>query len=536
MNAFTREFTLPQKIRNFFFAEEVPYGLALVRIILPWVLMLNAAPRWPHARELYSLDGAPSSLAENYGYYNLSPIFAAPIAIALSTALVFMLMALSAGWCTRFASVATFIIYTYFSWIDAISTATKFTVISSHLLLILSVSNCGAVWSVDYWLKNRRHRLLTGCDLYIDSLKSAVWPQRLMQLLIAVIYLGAAMTKFRTPTFFSGDQLMYWMMTYIYQQHWLGDYLSQYPIILVMGGYSTILWELAWVFCMWRPGFKLVALSLGVFFHAMTHSTLGLVSFPLVMIAAYFCHLEAEDARRWSGRLCALRKKYHWMSWLRAPAAIRTGALVSFSPSGDMTTRPAWGAVFAAALVAVIGIGLGAEWLHDPYRLRGTGGPLALTPIDDNEAERLFAADNVLRERDKFFALDVGTTIVGEHLLDRRREFQQGQKVFAQVSLNPPHEDLWVECQLFEAGKDPKRKFEAESEHGNSANDKLVPKKMVERAGMIFSRDAMRGTFTYHLGEQFAPGDYFFVVLSRGEQVLKKQITLRGKTATMSAN
>ncbi|GIT28627.1 MAG: hypothetical protein Ct9H300mP1_06730 [Planctomycetaceae bacterium] len=39
------------------------------------------------------------------------------------------------------------------------------------------------------------------------------WPRRLMQLLIGLIYLGAAITKIHTPTFFSGDQLRFWLMT-----------------------------------------------------------------------------------------------------------------------------------------------------------------------------------------------------------------------------------------------------------------------------------------------------------------------------------
>ncbi len=44
--------------------------MAVVRMLLPAVLLLVMVPRWFHARELFSLDGAPAPLADNYGYFD----------------------------------------------------------------------------------------------------------------------------------------------------------------------------------------------------------------------------------------------------------------------------------------------------------------------------------------------------------------------------------------------------------------------------------------------------------------------------------
>ena len=58
-------------VRHFLFAEEVPYGLAIVRMLLPLALLAAVIPRWFHARELFSVDGAPAPLWYAYGQATL---------------------------------------------------------------------------------------------------------------------------------------------------------------------------------------------------------------------------------------------------------------------------------------------------------------------------------------------------------------------------------------------------------------------------------------------------------------------------------
>src|SRR5260221_225609 len=41
-------------LRDFIFAQEVPYGMALVRMTLPLVLLVDVLRRWTLALELYS--------------------------------------------------------------------------------------------------------------------------------------------------------------------------------------------------------------------------------------------------------------------------------------------------------------------------------------------------------------------------------------------------------------------------------------------------------------------------------------------------
>ena len=145
-------------LTEFFFAEEVPYGMAVVRMLLPAVLLLVMVPRWFHARELFSLDGAPAPLADNYGYFDFLPVPSGPMAVALATLLVLTLLTSSLGWCTRLSLCVSLVLYTYLNLLDCLSTLTKYSAIAAHGLLILSISNCGSVWSIDGFLKRRALR------------------------------------------------------------------------------------------------------------------------------------------------------------------------------------------------------------------------------------------------------------------------------------------------------------------------------------------------------------------------------------------
>ena len=136
---------LTSSVREFFYAEETPYGLAVIRICLPLILLCVVIPRWIHARELFSSDGAPAPLALNYGVLNFPPEPSGIMAVIMMTALAFSLMAVSIGWHTRVALLTSWALYTYLNMLDCVSTFTKYSVISSHIMLLLSFSSCGSI-------------------------------------------------------------------------------------------------------------------------------------------------------------------------------------------------------------------------------------------------------------------------------------------------------------------------------------------------------------------------------------------------------
>ena len=488
-------------LHRFFFDEQVPYGLALMRILLPWALMLNLLPRWLHCRELYSADGAVAQLADNFGHPNFLPVLPGTAAVALYTLLIFLLVAASAGWMTRLSLLAATGLYGYFTLLDCLSTITKYTVIATHLLLLLGLSECGALWSVDRWLQARRRGPGAGPIRRAQPPRSAVWPQRLLQLFIGIVYFGAAVTKIHTPAFFSGDQMVYWMMTHQSSHQLLGDYLSQFPIVLVTTAYITAVWEIVFLFCVWRPMARLPLLAIGIMFHLMTVFTLGLVIFPTIMFVAYLAFMTEADYL-WFAALC--RRMVGRAGWRRR---VSRGARRLFSRAFPplKSPKPRWAPFAMFGLVAAF-VAVGAvevEYRMDPYQLRGPGGPLALRELADDEVQRLMGPEAPLQEADKFFALDLGSIVAGEHLINRRREFWQGEPVIAQVTMNPPHEDMWVESVLVDGQG-----------------------KLISRLGQVIAREENRSNFVYLMGTCVEPGDYAVIVRSQGQQVGHRKFTL----------
>lgn len=508
---------------SFFFATEVPYGLALMRMILPWTLMTNIIDRWGWVRELYSADGAPAALADNFGVPHFLPELPGSVTVALFALLAFCLVTTSIGWCTRFSVLCVSVLYSYFGLLDSISTITKYTVIFAHLTLLLGVSQCGAVWSVDSWLRRRRGLPAGGAGP--QGLAFPIWSQRLMQLFLGAMYFGAALTKMHTPAFFSGDQLMYWMMTYVNNVHPLGDWLSQFPLLLSVFGYIAITWEVVFLFTVFHPRFKWSVLAVGAMFHIMTLFTLGLFIFPAVMLASYLCFLNEDEVRRmlalpiWRGKGQRL--------------LVHEATEQNVSQGAGLAPQPAWAvwrmraSAMGAFGVVAAALCLGAveveHWM-DPYQMRGPNGPLPLRELSDAEVDALFELDKPVRRSDKLLAFDLGTKVVGEHLLNRRREFRQGDRIIAQVTLCPPHEDMWIDCLLNEA------------QPGAGDVDEFVPGKLVHKGGQIVPRESYRGNFWFLLDEATQPGEYFLRLKSGNEEIARRRFTLLPRMPAPMAN
>ena len=176
--------SLSQRYNSFFFKEEKPYSLAILRMLLPLVLFVDMLPRWFHARELFSLDGAPAPIWTSYGMPDYLPLFSGSIVVAMMTALLFLLVMLSIGWCTRLSAFGSMLLYTYLTMTDSVSTLNKFSVISSHVLMLLTFSECGIVWSIDAWQKRRKflanHPESNNSDYVVPMVP--VWTRRLIQL------------------------------------------------------------------------------------------------------------------------------------------------------------------------------------------------------------------------------------------------------------------------------------------------------------------------------------------------------------------
>ena len=249
-------------LRRFFFETETPFGLALMRIFFPLAAGIPMFMRAPRVRELFSTDGAPVQLSSMNGWGNVLPVFSPGIAVPLYGIMLACLLTTIIGFRTRLSLLLCTPLSVYFNTLDTISTLTKYSVIASHFFVLLAVSNCGAVWSVDAFLRNRRRN-------YVAPPEYPIWPARLVQILYAFLYFGAAITKMQTSGFFSGAQLRYWMLTNWNYDNPIGDAMAMWTPVLLVGAYVTMLWELLFCALVWQRPLRVPVLLLGVGFHKL---------------------------------------------------------------------------------------------------------------------------------------------------------------------------------------------------------------------------------------------------------------------------
>ena len=477
-------------IRNFFFAEEVPFGMAIVRIIAPLTAGIAMWYRFPRVRELFTTDGATVQLFELFGNGPQLPVFSPQIAVPLYGIMLLCMFLAVIGFRTRLSLCVATPLFVYFNLLDSVGTMTKYSVIGSHLLLLLTVSDAGAIWSVDAYMARRKNPHLPNIPP-----KFPVWPARLMQLLFCFLYFGAAITKIQTDTFFSGEQMRSWMLSNWNYNNPVGEILAMWSPVLLISAYLAVIWETLFAFLVFQKRTRLVMLGAGVFFHFMTWVTLGLKIFPLICVSGYFSYIMQDDflwlRQKLSGRF--------FRGLFRSPfvaAEKAIGAVPKVVPAGV-----AWTCLIAFAAIA----STEAELQMDLYGRNAPEGKPELPKMSSDVALAMIRDKQPIREHDKFFSFDIGTFTIGEQLANRRSEFTYGQQLIAQCNLNPPHEDMWLECLL------------QDSEGRN-----------IEQFGQFVTREKLRANFFYIIGNKLQPGNYSLVLRSDSKDIYRRPFRLVG--------
>jgi hypothetical protein len=497
------------RIRDFFYTPEVPYGLALMRIALPIVLMFAMVPRWQYAREIFSTDGVPISLWAAYDTRPWIPNPSGTMAVAVHTVLLLALVTSCLGWCTRLSLILATSGYVYLNMLDIIGTMNKYSVISSHMLFLLCFSHCGAVWSIDNWLRRSRLRRQGVPPALAD--KPQQFPatiRRLLQFFIAAVYIGAACTKLRIPAYFTGEQLQTWMITELLAPNFLGGRFAMHPSILVAFAYICLAWETLFIFLAWRGIGRIAMIGLGVAFHTMTWLTLGLWVFPLVCFSAYLSYVNANDVERLRAVLAAWRARGR--GFRSAVGRMLRGRELGNLPA----LAPTWNHGIFAALAVVMAVGgVGLEYKLDRYGVRRPEGPYSLHELNPGKVAEMLGPTRRLRNEDKVLLFDVGSMVVGGAVLDRRTQFHQGEIVRIQCGLVPPHDNMWITCNLHDSEN-----------------------RVVDTVGTFVASDVMRAMFIFDLGDYVQPGEYSLVLKIADEEIMRRPITILPKGKSNLAN
>ncbi len=156
----------------------------------------------------------------------------------------------------------------------------------------LMLSPCGNCWSIDAFLHSKPQTI-------------AIWPLRLVQFQIALIYFVSGWVKFDSPEWLDGTILQYVLIHPQYSR-WDGWGIIGYPIITgLLAGFVGLIrwWELLFPVLLLNTYTRKVSILLGILFHIGLLLTMNLRWFAVIMLMLYMSLIQNDCFIRFEQKL-----------------------------------------------------------------------------------------------------------------------------------------------------------------------------------------------------------------------------------------
>jgi hypothetical protein len=151
----------------------------------------------------------------------------------------------------------------------------------------LMLSPCGAAYSVDAWLASRK-RGTPASPLIVP------WALRLIQIQVAVVYMGASLLKLGGPLWLNGSALHY-VLTNDEVTRFDVSFLTQYPLLINLMTYMALAMEVSLAFFIWFRAARPFVLYLGLMLHGGILFTINIPCFGELMWIGYLAFLTPPE-------------------------------------------------------------------------------------------------------------------------------------------------------------------------------------------------------------------------------------------------
>ncbi len=144
------------------------------------------------------------------------------------------------------------------------------------LCFYLMLSPCGNAWSLDAYLHTKPKQVV-------------VWPLRLVQFQIALIYFVSGWVKFRSQEWLDGT-ILHYVVVHPHYSRWDGWPLLDYPTVTpFLSGLAWTVrwWELLFPVLLLNPYTRKLSLIIGILFHVGLLLTMNLRWFAVIMPLLY---------------------------------------------------------------------------------------------------------------------------------------------------------------------------------------------------------------------------------------------------------
>ena len=220
---------------------------------------------------------------QNGGSWSLFFIQAGAKATTLAYAIVWMgiiaAFMLMIGWQSRLAATITWLVWVSL-WNRNPLLLDGDDAILKLMCFYLMLSSCGNCWSVDACLQ-------------IKPQQVSVWPLRLIQFQIALIYFVSGWVKFHSPEWLDGT-IMQYVLIHPQYSRWDGWSFIDNPllsgVLVALAGFIRW-WELLFPFLLINAHSRKISLLIGILFHVGLLFTMNLRWFPVIMLSLYLALL-----------------------------------------------------------------------------------------------------------------------------------------------------------------------------------------------------------------------------------------------------
>jgi Vitamin K-dependent gamma-carboxylase len=193
---------------------------------------------------------------------------------------------LTVGWHSRMAAGVTWLVWVSL-WNRNPLVLDGDDAVLKLMCFYLMLSPCGNCWSVDAYLHKKPKSV-------------AVWPLRLVQFQVALIYFVSGWVKFHSPEWQDGTILQY-VLIHPHYSRWDGWTIIGNPFMASMLAQLADFirwWELLFPLLLLNAHTRKLSLTIGILFHLGLLLTMNLRWFALIMVSLYLALLPANSLLR----------------------------------------------------------------------------------------------------------------------------------------------------------------------------------------------------------------------------------------------
>lgn len=322
-----------KQFNNWWFGWQTGTALGLFRIVMGFWLFLNLAmvatdfDAWFTEHGFVPLAEGQKWLEPEFRLGLLQSVTNETItATVFALTLVFSFMTMIGLW-TRVSAILMAIGYVSLHHRNPIILHSGDTLMRMSVLY-LAVAPCGVACSLD-----RLRKIWRGGGTVTPSPLISVWPQRIIQIQLAIVYGSTFWWKMYGTMWRDGTATYYPSTLHEFDRFWVPSFVEQNVYLVKFATYSTLFLEFALAtLVFWKPARKWLLLG-GLGMHAFIEYRYNIPLFSFVICTCYIAHYDSDEIQAWAKRL-AQRVRRFQVTW-RLPT-LRPGPLAALNAADPL--------------------------------------------------------------------------------------------------------------------------------------------------------------------------------------------------------